>query len=356
MGALRLMSCMILMIRFGIAETYSYKGCYTGLKEKLRYENEYLFQSVSYCQEKCSGFAIVALGEGNKCYCGNDVSVLSQAKSASQSQCARPCVGYPFEICGGDDDNMSVYLNKNRENLVGNLSLESGTTPMSTSVTPKPTSNIVVPSKSSADSSSSSESHSEPKTPISQSATEKTLTRYSTQVVTSVIPVVTDNHDQQSNGSVHTENSTLSKSTVTPSATNSTPNQFKNSKESHLGAGAIAGIVLGACVFLALVVFSIMLYCHRRSEDESDLNETKLHQPYSLGSYMPFNNDNMMNLHKSLEYSSQSDHSGMPGIAKVSDGQFSPHNQFMHGISRVSSTSLPDMMEVRTLRITNPDQ
>ena len=94
------------------ADNFSYRGCYSAsaLQSRLISMGTYMYQSVTYCQERCSGHAIAALLGGNECFCGDSLSILDGVYPTGGEECSVDCAGWPFVKCGGTAA-MDVYVN-----------------------------------------------------------------------------------------------------------------------------------------------------------------------------------------------------------------------------------------------------
>jgi cell wall integrity and stress response component len=62
---------------------YQSKGCYPkSAIEGLSLKNTYIYQSSGYCEQQCLGNHVIALTEGNACYCGSNLDVTSAVDSS----------------------------------------------------------------------------------------------------------------------------------------------------------------------------------------------------------------------------------------------------------------------------------
>ena len=93
-------------------DPFSYRGCYSAsaLQSRLISMGSYMYQSATYCQERCSGQAFAALLGGNECFCGDSMSILDGLYPTSGEECNIDCAGWPFVKCGGTAA-MDVYVN-----------------------------------------------------------------------------------------------------------------------------------------------------------------------------------------------------------------------------------------------------
>src|SRR5690242_8818855 len=95
-----------LIIFLIIHSTSAYKdlGCFPQAAfEGLTFKDSYVYQSSGYCEGQCEGNYIIALTNGDECYCAKNVDTTA---SVDSSFCSNPCSGYPQEMCGG-----SSYFN-----------------------------------------------------------------------------------------------------------------------------------------------------------------------------------------------------------------------------------------------------
>lgn len=77
----------------------TYLGCYTDVSDSLSTQGPYLYQTNSYCYQKCSaaGYSVYGTTKGSDCYCGNTAPD-SSAKT-TEDQCSTKCNGYGTETC-----------------------------------------------------------------------------------------------------------------------------------------------------------------------------------------------------------------------------------------------------------------
>ncbi|KAI1398517.1 hypothetical protein F4819DRAFT_25218 [Hypoxylon fuscum] len=90
--------------------TYSltYLGCFAPPTD-LQYNTRFVFQSLGYCERRCTGInrLVVGLANGTDCLCGN--SVPPSINVVEDVWCNSPCAGYHLSMCGGQGF-FSVYL------------------------------------------------------------------------------------------------------------------------------------------------------------------------------------------------------------------------------------------------------
>ncbi|AMD22112.1 HGL228Wp [Eremothecium sinecaudum] len=367
-----------------MADDYVSQGCYSrsDLKDALKRNNQYKYQSQSYCKMKCGNTALVALIEGDLCYCGDDDSILNKVSPVEDSKCSDPCKGYPYELCGGDDF-FTVFLNSK---LVDDIKPRSSSS--SSSSTSRPSSTASQSSSRSTSSSSSSSSSkppasSAPSSPSSSppssspppptptttddttSSSSPLSTILSTSEVTTEKTIV--NSDNQTRTTVITATNVIYVSPTASSAssssadptTTSNPSAVPNRKS--LSGGAIAGIVVGVAIFVALALLLAVFLWHRREDEDSDISDfeqKRFHQPYSLGDQDPLP---AHPIPPTLSHSNN--HGGMAQrqVNPVSHmngntSQFSQYPEPTYGQPKIADSSLPDVVtESRHLRIANPD-
>ncbi|EDO17965.1 hypothetical protein Kpol_1054p11 [Vanderwaltozyma polyspora DSM 70294] len=329
-----------------VSAAYSYKGCYSstslessGLTSKGTYE----YQSVSYCQQQCSGFPLVALLNGGECFCGDSTSILDSLSSDS-SQCTVSCNGWPFQTCGGQN-YMDVYVDPSldggssvaisssssssttttssrstsssiyspfpsnldsMDSSIGILTAQSSTTSIilstsdpsyaesteleetTTSKSTKSASSATVTSSSRSSYSRSTSSRSSSSKSSSSTALSTIFTsiRYTTQMVTTSVVTGSDNVQQTvfvTRTAVLTTSSSVATSGPDDISTNG--KGTSSGKSSNLSGGAIAGIVVGvvAGTIIILLIIIFFYWRRRREHDNVDLEQTKQHQPYSFG-------------------------------------------------------------------------
>lgn len=100
------------------SDSFNYYGCIN--KDSisgLSSQGQYIYQSVDYCQNLCPNSNVVALYNGNECFCGelpNNGKDLNSLTKLSQDQCNVACAGWPYQTCGGSNA-WDVYVNSNVE-------------------------------------------------------------------------------------------------------------------------------------------------------------------------------------------------------------------------------------------------
>lgn len=326
-----LLLCLLAFNDLVLAVQYTDEGCYSASDIEnagLTSKGTYVYQSVSYCQEQCGSAAVVALYNGNACYCGDSVSFLSSLEQTSGS-CNVDCVGWPYQTCGGSS-SMEVYVNDAYASSLSSQSVSSSTsssTSSSSSTTSSTTSTssslssstsyvsssgssaIASSSGSSATSSSTggstTSSSTSPSSSLSSTLSSSTATsssssdsssditsiRYTTRLVTAS---VSTGSDQQAQTVFVTTTSVVNPSSSDASSTSggaststdsSTDGKSTSNKKSGISGGAIAGIVVGVVcgVLIVAAVVLIILWRRHKSNEEPDLEQTKQYQPYSFG-------------------------------------------------------------------------
>lgn len=73
------------------------EGCFTS-SDPLDDQGPWTFQSLGYCQDKCTGLnkAVMAM-KGANCWCGDQIPAASS--KVSDSKCNIQCNGFPKDIC-----------------------------------------------------------------------------------------------------------------------------------------------------------------------------------------------------------------------------------------------------------------
>ncbi|CCH59653.1 hypothetical protein TBLA_0B08380 [Henningerozyma blattae CBS 6284] len=109
-------SLLIFCLSITASAQFTYLGCYDPSSLSLTSKGSYIYQTQSYCETQCAGFAVVALLNGNECYCGGaDVAKQLESMNPNPSQCTINCVGWPYSTCGGSS-YMDIYIDKSQEN------------------------------------------------------------------------------------------------------------------------------------------------------------------------------------------------------------------------------------------------
>lgn len=73
------------------------KGCFAS-SDPLEDQGSWTFQSLGYCQDKCTGLnkAVMAM-KGSNCWCGDLIPAASS--QVADSKCNIKCNGFPSDIC-----------------------------------------------------------------------------------------------------------------------------------------------------------------------------------------------------------------------------------------------------------------
>ncbi|CCF57143.1 hypothetical protein KAFR_0C01500 [Kazachstania africana CBS 2517] len=149
--ALPLFNCILAL------DQYNYQGCYdaSALESSitLTSKGSYLYQSVSYCQEQCSNSNVVALLNGNECFCGDSISFIYSLEKLSSSKCDTACGGWPYQTCGGSSA-MDVYIDASVSISSQEQSSQISSSTLKTSSSIKASSETQLATKSSISSSS----------------------------------------------------------------------------------------------------------------------------------------------------------------------------------------------------------
>ena len=303
------------LLTMAMGQSFNYQGCFNSqsmVSLGLTSMGTYIYQSVAYCQQQCSGQEVAALLNGGECFCGGS-SVVDQLSSLTtdEGQCSVPCEGYPYQNCGGRS-YMNVYVGssitvsqgsskqsqtsqvtKNSASNIGSDSTILITTSSSNTLVLTSSTTTLQPSTSSdqttaQESSTSSSSSSSSKTKHSSvTLTPYVSYYYTTNVITTAI--VTDSNNQERTVYV-TATSVLATSIAISNGTNSHnynndgSNKSTIGKSTALSGGAIAGVVIGSIAGTIIVlVILVLFYWKKRAVKEVDIEETKQHQPYSFG-------------------------------------------------------------------------
>ncbi|EGX88166.1 ER membrane protein Wsc4, putative [Cordyceps militaris CM01] len=179
-------------------------------------------QSNGLCSDFCRGSSVFAITSHENCWCSNYAP--AKGNTLDTKDCNFPCLGYPFEYCGGKANDVYGYL----------------------SLGPQPSG-----TKGSADGSSSATST----TPSSSSSSSKSTEPHSSSILSTV-----------------TVGGKVTTVIVVPTATGDTSQENKAvpAGSSGLGGGAIAGIVVGALAGIALVGLLIWFVLRRRKQNADD--------------------------------------------------------------------------------------
>lgn len=97
---------------FPSTSTYQSIGCFTDIYTTALSQRDTELKpevgvTIERCEFLCSGFRYFGLKSGTTCYCGDTISVDTQA--APTSQCSVPCNGNPAQTCGGTNAYLSLY-------------------------------------------------------------------------------------------------------------------------------------------------------------------------------------------------------------------------------------------------------
>lgn len=123
------------------AGVYDSAGCFSldqAFLSQLRSLGEYTYQSVGYCEDSCNS-AFVVLTGGNTCYCGsveNANAIWTSLRRVESSQCSVPCLGWPYQNCGGQQA-LEVFYNPA---LLPNINTDSSSSLSTSSFTTTTTS------------------------------------------------------------------------------------------------------------------------------------------------------------------------------------------------------------------------
>ncbi|RAO68703.1 uncharacterized protein BHQ10_004715 [Talaromyces amestolkiae] len=81
--------------------------CYSSLPSNFIDNGTWTYQSSGYCQEQCvpMGYSVMAMTNGNDCWCGNELP----ANSTKTDTCTDTCDGWQADACGGKN-SYDVYL------------------------------------------------------------------------------------------------------------------------------------------------------------------------------------------------------------------------------------------------------
>lgn len=368
---------------------YDVIGCFpksalTGLTSKGKYQ----WQSSGYCEGQCVGNLVIALTDGDECFCGSGIDKSAQVSS---SFCSQPCSGYPVENCGSDDSNyFHVILDAEMNSALEAESSSSSSTSTSTSSSSS-SSSTTTSSSSTSTSSSSTTSSSETSssttlltttaTPTSTSSSSSdssasetadsdiTMQESSITTVLSSESVFTSNQElitivhSVTSVSIQTQTATaIRTATVVPSAPNNNSGINANNKSSQsssgLSHGAIAGIVVGAVIGTLLIAafllwfFGVTLFCIP--------GRNKTFDPYDDEKSL---SDGSLTLHRPVDNSAAL--AGLNGFGRTAAYEYNADEiSIGYGNRRFSQGSLPDAAggsesdssnKGGGLRVINPD-
>lgn len=212
-------------------------GCYlqSDIELLLTRKGDYLYQSISYCQDLCGLSYVAALLNGKSCYCGL-IAPLSDLKKDS-SKCNIPCQGFPQDNCGGKG-YFDVYIN--------------GATTGS--------SQVVSTSSSSATTSSLGNSLTSQPNSSTGDGDSNTITGFvTTSVYTTTI-----------SGDSSIVTTTISRSSSSPTSPQSSSSPTSKSLNGSQIAGAVIGSIAGVLIIGALAYF------FWRNNKNEDLDDTDL--------------------------------------------------------------------------------
>lgn len=73
------------------------EGCFSS-SDPLQDQGPWTFQSLGYCQDKCTGLqkAVMAM-KGANCWCGDEIP--ANSTKVADSKCNIKCNGFPSDIC-----------------------------------------------------------------------------------------------------------------------------------------------------------------------------------------------------------------------------------------------------------------
>lgn len=364
---LNLISLSLAVKIINAAGTYTSKGCYSfsALESYLTSKGEYTYQTNSYCEKQCSGYAVAATLDGSTCYCGNDLP--SSISSVSSSNCDVTCQGFPTEICGGDG-YLSVYTNGDEDTGSSSSSTTGGTTTtLSTSASQAETTTTPATSQTTSQTTSAATTTEAATTTTtdgtSTTATQTTGTSSTTsastsiQVITSVISgsesVITATQTVAPTSS-STSGSNNSNTTSSASSSSASPSSSSSSSSSSdgLSKGAIAGIAVGSVIgVFGIIGLIIGCFCYLRHQNDDDDDDNALDESGSSIANK-FNSDKP--IHNDFQFYGSQMNSNTNNQFQNPNAPFFSFDE-INGHKRLSNGSLPDARHEKTLRVVNPD-
>ncbi|RKP32472.1 hypothetical protein METBISCDRAFT_21456 [Metschnikowia bicuspidata] len=223
---------------------FSDVGCYlqSDIQLLLTLKGDYLYQSISYCQELCGLSYVAALLNGKSCYCGLTAPLSALKKDSSK--CNMPCHGFPKENCGGDG-YFQVYIN--------------GATTGSSQVASTSSSSATTTSSSLGSSSTSQRTSS-----TGDGGNNKISGLVTTSVYTTTFNGLTDSVIE-----VTTTISGSSSSSSKPTSLQSSSPPTSNSMNGGQIAGAVVGSIAGVLIIGALAYF---FWRNNKNDDLDDVH------------------------------------------------------------------------------------
>ncbi|KAM3528505.1 hypothetical protein MY4038_005856 [Beauveria bassiana] len=184
-------------------------------------------QSNGLCSDYCRGSYVYAITSHENCWCSNYEP--AKGNVVDNKDCNFPCLGYPFEFCGGKNKDTFGYLSLGPQPSGTKGSSDSGSSSSTSS------------SSSSPSSSSSSSTSSKPTSASSSVTSTVTVGGKVTTII--VMPTSVGDSSQESR-----------------------PSPTSSSSSSGIAGGAIAGIVIGSIAAIALVGVLIWFLLRRRNQ------------------------------------------------------------------------------------------
>ncbi|KAM3563665.1 hypothetical protein MY1884_001134 [Beauveria asiatica] len=187
-------------------------------------------QSNGLCSDYCRGSYVYAITSHENCWCSNYEP--AKGNVVDNKECNFPCLGYPFEFCGGKNKDTFGYLSLGPQPSGTKGSSDSGSSSSTSS------------SSSSSYSSSSSSSSSTSSKPTSASSSVTSTVTVGGKVTTIIVMPTSVGDTSQDNK----------------------PSPTSSSSSSGIAGGAIAGIVVGSIAAIALVGVLIWFLLRRRNQ------------------------------------------------------------------------------------------
>ncbi|KAM3529432.1 hypothetical protein NHJ13051_001912 [Beauveria bassiana] len=184
-------------------------------------------QSNGLCSDYCRGSYVYAITSHENCWCSNYEP--AKGNVVDNKDCNFPCLGYPFEFCGGKNKDTFGYLSLGPRPSGTKGSSDSGSSSSTSS------------SSSSPSSSSSSSTSSKPTSASSSVTSTVTVGGKVTTII--VMPTSVGDGSQENR-----------------------PSPTSSSSSSGIAGGAIAGIVIGSIAAIALVGVLIWFLLRRRNQ------------------------------------------------------------------------------------------